>query len=246
MTRVDWDSIGERGFWAAERAAKAVASGYSSVEEDDVFQEAVIYLATHVEEMTKQADYGNSLPGIRGGETGARKAVAYLLTLRMRAWAQTQIDTRARELDAAVKQEERVDLTRWSNRPTPPGFEGMAYTPAVVETALPAIWDESMLAGVQGERGPSPDMPKASSDPSHSGTHMAHVADLRRAWRDAPLALAERRALFLKLSIGLTEQEIGSHEGCTQQAISHRLIRGLEKLTAHLNGREVPLSGTEH
>lgn len=245
MSKVQWDAIGEVGFWAAERAAKSVAGSFGQVEEDDAFQEALIYIATHADEMNKQYEYGYSLPGARGEDAGGRKAVAMQLISRLREWARAEIRRTELELEAAAKVEVRKDLNRWANRPTPPGFEGLAYTPALIESLLPVLWDESLVAGIQGESGPAPDMPKAKTNPAHSGTHMAHVVDIRNAWSRTLLAEQHRIVLFLTYGCGWTQTEIAEDIGASQSTVS-RYINGAIALIAHeLNGKAVPLGDAE-
>jgi hypothetical protein len=242
---VRWDSIGEVGFWAAERAAKSVSNSYPRIEEDDAFQEALIYLATHPDEMSKQYEYGVSLPGIRGGEQGGRKAVAMQLISRLREWARSQTMNQDRELEAAMKVEEKVDLGRWANRPTPPGFEGMAYTPALVETILPLLWHEHLIAGMQTERQPAPDMPKAASNPKLSGTHMAHYVDIKDAWIHAPLTWEQRSALFHSIGLGWTQEQIAGAVAMSQRGIGKRIDRAIETIATYLNGKAVALGGDQ-
>lgn len=245
MSGIQWDSIGEVGFWAAERAAKSVAGSFGQVEEDDAFQEGLIYLATHADEMTKQYQYGFSLPGIRGGELGGRKAVAMQLISRLREWARSEIHRLNLEQGAAERVEIRTDLNRWANRPTPPGFEGLAYTPALIESLLPVLWNEALVAGIQTDTGPAPDMPKSKSNPAHSGTHMAHVVDIRNAWANALLSTDMGRALFLVYGCGWTQGEVGEIHGVTRQAVSYRINSAIAMIALHLNGKAVPLGDAE-
>jgi len=245
LTRVDWDSIGELGFWATDRAARSVAGRYSAVEEDDVYQEALLYYATHPDEMEAQRQYGESLPGIRGGEFGARKAVARQLTRRMSEWAQRQgVNAGLELLAAGRKQEERPDLSRWANRPVPPGFEGLPYSPAGVEGAFPMLWEESQAGVVQVAQGPDEGMPRAATDKSHANTGYAIYADIRRAWDKAPLSLEQRQAVFLAYGLGWTQEQIGEALGFSHQTAMRRIDSAIETVATHLNGKAVSLSGS--
>lgn len=244
-TTVDWDAVGERGFWAAERAAKSVANSYSAIEEDDVFQEAVIYIATHPREMEEQFAYGESLPGVRGGELGGLKSMARQLVSRMRAWAASQLDRRDREFDAAIERHQEEIREGFRHQPTPAAFEGMPYTPGLIETILPALWTPSLAWAPVIEGGPEEDMPRAKSDPSHSGTHMAHYADVRAAWTHASLSLRQRQVLLLLHGAGLTQNEVAERLGMSQPTVSRYATAGLCNLATHLNGEEIALDDVD-
>lgn len=239
--KVDWDAIGERGFWAAERAAKSVSNAFASVEEDDAYQDALIYLATHVEEIELQAQYGMGQPGSKGGEYGARRSVAAQLTRRLNEWAKARSQRAPLEIMSVAGQAAPLDLTRWGNRPVPPGFEGLAYTPGLIERILPVLWCEALVGGMQAENVSGEDMPKSAADPSHSGTHMAHVVDIRAAWAKAELATTERQALFLSISEGWTSREIGQFLGVSHVTAMAWVDDGIEHIATYLNGKEVPL-----
>ncbi|WNV90342.1 sigma factor-like helix-turn-helix DNA-binding protein [Umezawaea sp. Da 62-37] len=112
----------------------------------------------------------------------------------------------------------------------------MTYTPEQVERLLPTIWGGTWAWGQQNPQIPDPDMPRATSVASHSGTYWAHLADIRAAWRETFLTRELRVALFLSHACGWTQEEIAEHEAVSQRAISKRLARALELLTNHLNG----------
>lgn len=107
-----------------------------------------------------------------------------------------------------------------------------------VKRLLPLVWNESYAAwgNIEKPTRPDVDMPTATADPSHGNTLWALYADIRNAWKLAPLTLKEKRALFMRYAADWTEQEIGDHEGVTHRAVSYRIERGEGKLTAWLNG----------
>lgn len=237
---VNWDVVGEYGFNAAERAAHAVAQQFAQIEEDDLFQEALIYLATHPDEAERALDYGRGQPGVKGGEYGARKALTSMLTSRMREWAQRQAAAREREWKAALAvPPEQPNLDLYRNRPTPPEYEGRDYTPADVEAMLPMVWDDRLIGESMDERRPAPDMPKGPGAPKNrQGTWMAQLADVRRAWEKAPITWYGRRALLLCLCFGWTQDDVAAAEGVTRQAVAKRYNTALFALADWLNGEE--------
>ena len=114
----------------------------------------------------------------------------------------------------------------------------MTYTREVVEHLLPAVWDETSGYGIRNPMTPDPDMPKAAVDKSHSGVLYAHLADIRSAWRRAPLLADERRALLLRYGLDLTDKSAGQVLDVERSVVSRRITRGVGRLVAHLNGTE--------
>ncbi|XVS66049.1 sigma factor-like helix-turn-helix DNA-binding protein [Actinosynnema sp. CA-299493] len=112
----------------------------------------------------------------------------------------------------------------------------MTYTPEQVERLLPTVWGGTWAWGMQNPQAPDPDMPRATSVASQSGTYWAHLADIRTAWQRTFLTRELRAALLLTYGWGWTQEEIAEHEHVSQRAISKRIARGLELLTNHLNG----------
>ena len=240
---VDWDSIGELGFEVAERVAPSVARAYAAIEEDDVYQECLIYMATHTEELDRLYQSGFDFPGVQGGRLGGRKAMIRHMTSRMKRWAAQQIERRGLEVVAAGRHQAKLDTSRWSNQSTPTGFSAMPYSPALIEALLPSTWNLADLTSATSEGMPDPDMPRASSDPSHAGTHMAHYADIRDAWANAPLTGRGRQALLLRYGLEYTRAEIAEILEIDLSGVGRHINRALEAITTHLNGKEISLEG---
>lgn len=112
------------------------------------------------------------------------------------------------------------------------------YDRRLVEHLLPAVWDVEAAYGIRNPTLPDADMPKGTVDKRAAGTLFAHLADIRRGWKAAPLSLAEKRALFMRFALDWDDQRIAAREGVTDRAIRYRLERGVGKLAAHLNGSE--------
>lgn len=112
------------------------------------------------------------------------------------------------------------------------------YERRLVEHLLPAVWDMEAAYGIRHPQAPDADMPKGSVDKKAAGTLFAHLADIRRGWKAAPLSLAEKRALFMRFALDWDDLRIAAREGVTDRAIRYRLERGVGKLTAHLNGTD--------
>ncbi|GGL01748.1 sigma factor-like helix-turn-helix DNA-binding protein [Mangrovihabitans endophyticus] len=110
------------------------------------------------------------------------------------------------------------------------------YDRPLVERLLPAVWDGATAYGMNNPTAPDPDMPRAQGDPAHAGTLYAHIADIRIGWTKAPLKDTERKALVLRYGLDMTEREIAARQGVTRQAVNHRLVAGVGRIDACLNG----------
>lgn len=117
--------------------------------------------------------------------------------------------------------------------------EPCIYTRDLVETLIPAIWDEAYTYGMpRAETAPDPDMPKSWRNKKEGNTHFALIADIKTAWAKTELTLKERRSVFMHHVLDYHQREIAAIEGCTQPAISVRLFTAVGKLVACLNGGE--------
>lgn len=112
----------------------------------------------------------------------------------------------------------------------------MSYDRRAVEHLLPAVWSEVAAYGIQRDDLPDPGMPKAKSNPAHSNTLYAMLADIRQAWKRAPVPFPERQALFAVYALGLTHAEAGHLIECGRSTVSERTVRGVGRITAWLNG----------
>ncbi|WP_405978892.1 hypothetical protein [Streptomyces sp. NBC_00158] len=112
------------------------------------------------------------------------------------------------------------------------------YDRRLVEHLLPAVWDVEAAYGVRNPTAPDPDMPKGTVDKKAAGTLFAHLADIRRGWKTAPLSRVEKRALFMHFALDWEDQRIAAREAVTDRAVRYRLERGVGKLAAHLNGTD--------
>lgn len=113
----------------------------------------------------------------------------------------------------------------------------MSYTPEMVALLLPAVWD-SGVTQVRNPHEPDPDMPKVKADPKLSGTILAMLADIRSAWKCAPLVHEDRVALFLTYAVDWSQQEVADVSVVDRSTVSRRLARGLNILLFTLNGKE--------
>lgn len=110
------------------------------------------------------------------------------------------------------------------------------YTRDLVESLLPAVWDESFCWGSRVENAPDPDMPRGSTNKATGNTLAAHIADIKSGWSKAPLKLNERRAVLLSFGFDWTQQEIAAKLGVSQKSISNWLYSGIGKIVSCLNG----------
>jgi len=241
VAEIDWSLVNEDGFWAAERAALNVSRSFPDVEEDDAYQDAIVYIATHPAEVREVLDYGFAQPGTKGGVRGARKCLAGRLAMRLRERASRRAEVRALErvaAEAALKSNPAPDMGYWGSRPTPQAYAGLSYTPALIEFVLSVMWDEHAWSGVAAPGAPERGMPRAKSDPSHSGNLMAHMADVRRAWGEAGLGQTEAGALFLIAVCRMTERGAADELGISDSTVRRHAESGMNKLATHLNGKE--------
>ena len=112
----------------------------------------------------------------------------------------------------------------------------MSYTESLVEQLIPAVWDQSFAWGLQNPQAPDADMPKAKyKSPKEATTFWTHLIDIRIAWERCPLTMPERRALLLAYGIGMEQSEIAENQSVSQQSISKRIAKGVDKLTEWLN-----------
>lgn len=111
-----------------------------------------------------------------------------------------------------------------------------AYTRELIETLLPAVWDESYCYGVRAENAPDPDMPRGSTNKATGNTLAAHIADIKVGWTKAPLSTPERQALLLTYGHDWNQKEIGMSLNVSQQRVSQILYAGVGKVMACLNG----------
>lgn len=114
----------------------------------------------------------------------------------------------------------------------------MSYTVAEVEELLGLMWDPDAVYGVQDPHSPDGDMPRAKGDPSHGNNLFAELADIRQGWARADLTLSERRSVLMTYGLCWTQEMVAAHEGVSQQAISLRKCKGVDKIVAYLNGTE--------
>lgn len=116
------------------------------------------------------------------------------------------------------------------------GTEVPGYTRELIESLIPAIWDEGFAYGVQIETAADPDMPRGSTNKAHGSTLLSHIADIKTAWVKAPLRLEERRALILAFGLDWGQREIAANQGVSQKTVSVRITTGIHKLMAALGG----------
>jgi len=103
---------------------------------------------------------------------------------------------------------------------------------------MPCLWDESLVVyGISNPLAPPADMPKATVNPSHAYTHIAHVADLRRAYQGVGLSNGQRQVLFLRFSLDSLLEEIAWDLSIDERTVRRRLDSGIGKIRASMNGR---------
>ncbi|AFO10911.1 DNA binding protein [Streptomyces phage phiELB20] len=112
------------------------------------------------------------------------------------------------------------------------------YNRALVEHILPAVWDGEAAYGIKAEQVPDADMPRGHKDPKKGSPLFAHIADIKAAWKQAPLSLVEQQAVFLRFALDEHDDEIAAFQSVSGRAVRYRVERGVGKLAAHLNGEK--------
>ena len=103
---------------------------------------------------------------------------------------------------------------------------------------MPCLWDESLVVyGIGNPTAPPPDMPKATVNPSHAYAHIAHVADLCRAYQRSGLSIGQRQVLLLRFGLDSLLTEIAWDLSIDERTVRRRLDSGIGKIRASMNGR---------
>ena len=112
------------------------------------------------------------------------------------------------------------------------------YTRERVEQLLEMNWDPWRNYGPTNESARDGDMPGSKSNPSKSGTWMAELADLTRAWQMAPISRTVRRRVFMRYALGWSYREIATHEHVDRNRIPEQVEDAVGAITRWLNGEE--------
>jgi predicted DNA-binding protein (UPF0251 family) len=107
---------------------------------------------------------------------------------------------------------------------------GGGYSRAKVQYLLISLWDECYGYAYAGLTKPGLARPQMR--------HPAMVADIRSAWAEA-LTTKQREAMLLTTVIGWTQAQAAVVLGVSQEAVSGRVDRGMDRMLDYLN-REAP------
>lgn len=113
------------------------------------------------------------------------------------------------------------------------------YTEGAIVELLEVFWDPALCYGIPNPLRADGGMPRGTNDPSHGGSWLAHVADMRTAWDEAPLTQLERIRIFMYYGLGWTEQEIADYHAAQQSSVHRTIKRGVQRLAVHLSGQEL-------
>lgn len=186
-TEADWSFLEDVKLTSALRSAARATAGLYGMEEDDLYQEAILYVSVSPELVAKHTV----------GQVYARVR-RYLAD-----------EAKAQRDQAASADMQEVEDLHGSDSFTGEvpyaldAFDGTAYPKALVERLLEAMWNEWVIVD---EFRPDGDMPRAKPNPKLSGTAMAHKVDMERAWQRAGLEPLEQGALYLTIGRGLTQE----------------------------------------
>lgn len=209
----------------ARRAARSLArDNQGFLEEDDLYQEALIFIATKSDltALAMQRNYALLYNGVRMDLLNGF-VTPLLRTGEMEQRKYKTVSTE--DADEFVSPFVHLD-------------DGTGdYTEDAVRLLLPAVWDESYAYSLPDrDDAPDKDMPKSASNKARSNNHWAYIADIKTGWNKTPLTLDERRALLLYFGMGWTQRDIAFNQDTSQQTVSNRLDSGVKKITARLNG----------
>lgn len=230
---LDWDIFAIEGVEAcctsAARAISRHAEYGQHVTFDDLEQEAFIIAASMGEEV-RLAAAGKGEVGLGGISLRIKRDLMNMAhTQQQRGQRNTSYEERYNPEDGVG-----IDLVA----PNGTSGEVVGYTRELIESLIPAIWDEDFCYGVTSDTAADPDMPRGSTNKAHGSTLLAHIADIKVAWKKAPLRLEEKRALILAFGLDWGQQEIAQELGATQSAISKWITSGTLKLLASLGEDE--------
>lgn len=152
------------------------------------------------------------------------------------------VRTRCRRGSPLVRHDVRLVHPLWRCRVGGGGI----YTRDMIQALLPAVWDDSYCYGAPAApNAPPPDMPKGYANKAQANTLYAALADIKAAWKKAPLTMRERRCLLLRFGFDYEYQDIGAIEGVTKQGAQTATERGVGRLMFWLNGAD-PYEGLDY
>lgn len=110
------------------------------------------------------------------------------------------------------------------------------YTRTLIEAALPAIWDDSLLdhPPVDDE---AADAPRRRSDGSETSNWLVTVLDVRRAWTEADMDLNWRLALGYRYGDGMRLYQIADALEVSDSTAANYIERGLNAMIRALGGK---------
>jgi DNA-directed RNA polymerase specialized sigma24 family protein len=129
-----------------------------------------------------------------------------------------------------LARKERAQMTGYD--PSDEAF----YTRALLEAALPAVWDDNLLDHPPVEE-MAADAPRRRSDGSETSNWLVTVLDVRKAWQDADLDLNWRLALSYRYGEGMRLWQIADALEVSDSTASNYIDRGLNALIRQLGGK---------
>lgn len=109
------------------------------------------------------------------------------------------------------------------------------YARALVEAALPAVWDDELLTHPPVDE--SSEGARGSSDLSETGNWLVTVLDVRSAWDRAELNESVRIALTLRYRDGLRLSQVAKELRVSDTTASNYIDRGVRALINELGGK---------
>lgn len=201
---------------AVATAARKIAQRRTTVAEDDLYQEGLLYLS------------------VRPQLAVSHPARVYSWVVRYLA-EQERVDSKHEAAVGGDTETWEEEMGLYNNGMQDDKFAGMSYPEELVRVLLEAYWNGWTVVD---EFRPDPDMPRAKPNPSRLGTDMAHRVDIGRALDSTPLSRTQRVALQLTIGEGMTQAAAAFGLGISQQATSKAIEQGLYLLCLQLNGVE--------
>lgn len=223
----DWSALAQPGVLdLIERVARSVAIE-TGMEEDDLFQTGTLIVSRTTCDLHGLAfdpsNYGLLAHGLHRDLQNA-----------------TRTDRRRADLNSPLPEQGSQQEDDYYEVVINFDCAPEGYTEGVLMAALPALWDESYLLRLdQNKHAAGGDMPRGTGGKVKSNTHWALIADVRRAWEEAPLNEQEKQCILLAVGLDYSLREIAGVTGITKSTADRRIRTGLHAMCEFLNGVEV-------
>ncbi|GEP32748.1 hypothetical protein NSZ01_05160 [Nocardioides szechwanensis] len=228
-TRAYWAALEVEGVENAIKQAVNKVSFHYSIDKDDLLQDARLAVVTTADLLDC---IDEDKPELTLG------TLQYRLERDLVTIADREVLRRHRQPSYEERNDRNDGDEGFAPRPANIAIRNdtSTYTRELVESLIPAVWDESFCYGVRVENAPDPDMPRGTTNKATGNTLAAHIVDIKTGWTKTLLTLNERRALLLCYGLDWTTRGAGFNLGVNHSTVVRWLYAGVGKLVATLNG----------